>query len=78
MAASGTLDIPSSMKRVAQTEMFPNEYPGMVYAFNWALNGDGVTPIRRSAFRLTKSLDLKIAGLQPPQATSLKVRTVEP
>jgi hypothetical protein len=66
--------LPDSIKRVGQTESFPNEYPGQIYAFNWCLNGDGVTPLKRSAFRITKPLDLKIAGLSPPKKTPLQVR----
>lgn len=46
----------------------------MVYEFNWALNGDGVTPLKRSAFRINKVLDLKVAGLNPPKKNPLKVR----
>jgi hypothetical protein len=65
--------LPDSIKRVGTAEAFPNEYPGQVYAFNWCLNGDGVTPLRKSAFRITKPLDLKIAGLEPPKAKPLKV-----
>lgn len=63
-----------SYKRVGTAEAFPNEYPGQIYAFNWCLNGDGVTPLRRSAFRITKPLDLKVAGLEPPKKIPLKVR----
>jgi len=65
--------IPDSMKRVGQPSAFPNEYPGMIYEFNWALNGDGVTPLKRSAFRINKPLDLKVAGLTPPKKNPLKV-----
>ena len=54
--------------------MFPNEYPGMDYHFNWSLNGDGVTPLKRLAFRLTKPLDLKIAGLEQPSSNPLQVK----
>jgi hypothetical protein len=46
----------------------------MVYEFNWALNGDGVTPLKRSAFRINKPLDLKIAGLTTPKKSPLKVK----
>jgi len=53
------------------------EYPGHNYAFNWCLNGDGVTPLNRSAFRICKPLDLKVAGLQPLQSP-LKVRLSGP
>lgn len=45
----------------------------MVYEFNWCLNGDGVTPLKRSAFRINKPLDLKVAGLAPPAKNPLKV-----
>lgn len=65
--------IPDSIKRVGKTSAFPNEYPGMSYEFNWALNGDGVTPLKRSAFRINKPLDLKIAGLTPSKTNPLKV-----
>lgn len=53
----------------------PNEYPGQVYAFNWALNADGVTPLKKSAFRITKPLDLKVAGLGQPKTSPLKVNS---
>jgi hypothetical protein len=53
--------------------VFPHEYPGMIYAFNWALNGDGVTPLRGSAFRINKNLDLKVAGLALPKVQPLQV-----
>lgn len=66
--------IPESVKRVGQPSAFPNEYPGMIYEFNWALNGDGVTPLKRSAFRINKPLDLKVAGLNLPKKNPLKVR----
>jgi hypothetical protein len=46
----------------------------MIYEFNWALNGDGVTPLKRSAFRINKPLDLKIAGLALPKKIPLKVK----
>lgn len=62
------------MKRVGQPSAFPNEYPGMVYEFNWALNGDGVTPLKRAAFRINKPLDLKVAGLTASKKNPLKVR----
>ena len=65
--------IPDSIARVGRTEVFPNEYPGQNYAFNWCLNGDGVTPLRKSAFRITKPLDLKIAGLPVPKTSPLHV-----
>jgi hypothetical protein len=66
--------LPDSIKRVGTPFAFPNEYPGQIYEFNWCLNKDGVTPLRRSAFRVTKPLDLKVAGLTPPKAMPLKVR----
>lgn len=65
--------LPDSVKRVGASAAFPNEYPGKVYAFNWALNRDGVTPLKESAFRITKPLDLKIAGLDQPKTNPLKV-----
>ncbi|GKY98405.1 hypothetical protein MPSEU_000798000 [Mayamaea pseudoterrestris] len=68
-----TSQLPDSIKRVGTAAAFPNEYPGQVYAFNWCLNGDGVTPLRRSAFRITKPLDLKVAGLALPKMNPLKV-----
>lgn len=66
--------VPESVKRVGQTSAFPNEYPGMSYEFNWALNGDGVTPLKRLAFRINKPLDLKVAGLAVPKTNPLKVK----
>lgn len=57
--------LPPSIERVGETLVFPNEYPGQNYEFNWTLNADGVTPIQKSAFRIAKPLDLKIAGLTP-------------
>jgi hypothetical protein len=66
--------IPDSICRVGQSSAFPDQYPGMDYAFNWALNGDGVTPLKRSAFRINKPLDLKIAGLAVPKTMPLKVK----
>ena len=66
--------LPDSIKRVGQPSAFPDEYPGMVHEFNWALNGDGVTPLKRSAFRINKPLDLKIAGLTPPTKIPLKIK----
>lgn len=55
----------------------PNEYPGQIYAFNWSLNADGVTPLKKSAFRITKPLDLKVAGLEQPKTNPLKVWNVD-
>lgn len=66
--------LPDSVKRVGASAVFPDEYPGKVYAFNWALNRDGVTPLKESAFRITKPLDLKIAGLDQPKKNPLKVK----
>ncbi|CAB9513038.1 Phosphoenolpyruvate carboxykinase [Seminavis robusta] len=66
--------LPDSIKRVGQASAFPNEYPGQVYAFNWCLNKDGVTPLQQSAFRITKSLDLRVAGLTPPGSMPLKIK----
>eukprot|EP00545_Synedropsis_sp_CCMP1620_P003364 CAMPEP_0119012708 /NCGR_PEP_ID=MMETSP1176-20130426/7320_1 /TAXON_ID=265551 /ORGANISM="Synedropsis recta cf, Strain CCMP1620" /LENGTH=263 /DNA_ID=CAMNT_0006965719 /DNA_START=64 /DNA_END=855 /DNA_ORIENTATION=+ len=63
--ASDGSGLPESLKRIATSEVFPNEYPGQNYAFNWCLNGDGVTPLKKASFRITKELDLKIAGLVP-------------
>ena len=65
--------LPESITRVGQASAFPNEYPGQNYAFNWCLNGDGVTPLKKSAFRITKPLDLKIAGLTLPKTSPLNV-----
>lgn len=55
---------------------FPDEYPGQNYAFNWALNADGVTPLKKSSFRIMKPLDLKIASLQQPKKNPLKVKAM--
>jgi len=57
--------VPESIKRVGEAAAFPNEYPGHNYDFNWALNFDGVTPLKKCSFRIMKPLDLKIAGLDP-------------
>ena len=72
-AASSGGGLPDSIKRMDQATSFPNEYPGQIYAFNWCLNGDGVTPLRKSAFRITKPLDLKVANLAVPSTMPLKV-----
>jgi hypothetical protein len=66
--------LPDSIKRVGQPTAFPNESPGLIYDFNWALNGDGVTPLKRSAFRINKPLDLKVAGLVAPKKNPLLVK----
>ena len=66
--------LPDSVKRVGKSVGVPNEYPGQNYAFNWALNADGVTPLKKSAFRITKPLDLKIADLDQPKSNPLKVK----
>lgn len=55
----------SSLDRVAAPIVWPNEGPGVNYAFNWQLNADGVTPTNELAFRITKQLDLTIAKLDP-------------
>lgn len=76
-AASGAQwegGLPDTIKRVGQASAFPDEYPGMIYEFNWALNGDGVTPLKKSAFRINKPLDLKVAGLALPKKNPLKVK----
>lgn len=67
--------LPESIKRVGEATAFPNEYPGQNYEFNWTLNADGVTPIKKSAFRITKPLELKIAGLAPHKTSPLKVKS---
>lgn len=66
--------LPSTLERVGKTEAFPNQYPGQNYAFNWCLNGDGVTPVNKSAFRIVKPLDLRVAGLSVPKKNPLSVR----
>ena len=73
-AAPATEGLPDSIKRVGQVSAFPDEQPGLIYEFNWALNGDGVTPLKRSAFRINKPLDLKVAGLATPKKVPLKVK----
>eukprot|EP00579_Thalassiosira_antarctica_P008098 CAMPEP_0201895748 /NCGR_PEP_ID=MMETSP0902-20130614/43250_1 /ASSEMBLY_ACC=CAM_ASM_000551 /TAXON_ID=420261 /ORGANISM="Thalassiosira antarctica, Strain CCMP982" /LENGTH=262 /DNA_ID=CAMNT_0048428157 /DNA_START=43 /DNA_END=831 /DNA_ORIENTATION=+ len=65
--------LPDSITRVAAPSAFPNEYPGQNYIFNWCLNADGVTPLKKSAFRIAKPLDLKVAGLALPKTSPLKV-----
>ena len=70
--------LPESIKRVGNAQKFPNEYPGQIYAFNWALNGDGVTPLKKSSWRITKPLDLKLAGLEQPKKNPLKVTPADP
>lgn len=71
--AAPATGLPPSLERVGKVEAFPNEYPGQVYAFNWCLNGDGVTPVNKSAFRISKPLDLKVAGLEVPRKMPLAV-----
>lgn len=66
--------LPDSVKRVNQADVIPNEYPGQNYAFNWQLNADGVTPIKKASFRITKPLDLKIAGLEQPSTRPLSIK----
>lgn len=73
IAADGSA-LPESLKRVGNAEVFPNEYPGQNYAFNWCLNGDGVTPLKKAAFRMTKPLDVKIAGLAPVKSSNTTVK----
>lgn len=65
--------LPESIKRSGQSTSIHNEYPGQNYAFNWTLNADGVTPLKKAAFRISKPLELKIAGLKPLTTTPLKV-----
>ena len=72
-ATQTTPGLPDSITRVGGPEAFPNEYPGQNYVFNWCLNADGVTPLKKSAFRITKPLDLKVAGLTLPKTSPLKV-----
>mmetsp|Transcript_62316 Transcript_62316/g.75005 ORF Transcript_62316/g.75005 Transcript_62316/m.75005 type:complete len:261 (+) Transcript_62316:78-860(+) len=67
--------LPSSVGRVGTSTQFPDEYPGQIYAFNWCLNGDGVTPTKKSAFRIAKPLDLQVAGLKKPKSNPLVVTT---
>jgi len=71
-------NLPDSIKRVGEATKFPNEYPGQIYAFNWCLNGDGVTPLKRSSFRIVKPLDLRVAGLPTPKVMPLKVTPAPP
>lgn len=65
--------LPESFSSESQSFAFPNEYPGQNYAFNWCLNGDGVTPLHKSAFRILKPLDVQIAGLKPLTTVPLSV-----
>lgn len=65
--------LPESVTRIGKASVFPNEYPGQNYSFNWSLNADGVTPLKKSAFRITKPLDLKVAGLEQAKTSPLKV-----
>jgi hypothetical protein len=51
-----------SLCRISESAPFPNQYPGQNYMFNWCLNANGVTPLNKSAFRITKPLDLKVGG----------------
>lgn len=71
--SSSSPGLPESITRVGGPSAFPNEYPGQNYIFNWCLNADGVTPLKKSAFRITKPLDLKVAGLDLPKISPLKV-----
>jgi hypothetical protein len=70
---TATPGLPDSITRVGGALAFPNEYPGQNYIFNWCLNADGVTPLNKSAFRIIKPLDLKVAGLALPKNSPLKV-----
>mmetsp|Transcript_2576 Transcript_2576/g.3938 ORF Transcript_2576/g.3938 Transcript_2576/m.3938 type:complete len:281 (-) Transcript_2576:289-1131(-) len=72
-AQTSSPGLPESITRVGAPEAFPNEYPGQNYMFNWCLNADGVTPLKKSAFRISKPLDLKVAGLNLPATSPLKV-----
>jgi len=72
--ATNSPGLPDSVKRVGESFAFPNEHPGMNYEFNWSLNADGVTPLKGSAFRITKPLELKVAGLTPSSSSSSKIR----
>mmetsp|Transcript_16215 Transcript_16215/g.21213 ORF Transcript_16215/g.21213 Transcript_16215/m.21213 type:complete len:283 (-) Transcript_16215:55-903(-) len=69
--------LPDSIKRVGESMAFPDERPGKIYAFNWCLNGDGVTPLKASAFRITKPLDLKLASLAEPKKSPLSVKAAD-
>ncbi|KAL7539314.1 hypothetical protein ACHAXR_009179 [Thalassiosira sp. AJA248-18] len=70
---SSSPGLPESITRVGTPSAFPNEYPGQNYIFNWCLNADGVTPLKKSAFRIAKPLDLKVAGLNAPKTSPLNV-----
>lgn len=70
---SSSPGLPESITRVAAVSAFPNEYPGQNYVFNWCLNADGVTPLKKSAFRIAKPLDLQVAGLDLPKTSPLNV-----
>jgi hypothetical protein len=72
-AQQTTAGLPESITRIGNPTAFPNEYPGQNYIFNWALNADGVTPLKKAAFRITKPLDLQVAGLSLPKSSPLKV-----
>ncbi|KAL7537393.1 hypothetical protein ACHAWF_005749 [Thalassiosira exigua] len=72
-SAQTSPSLPDSITRVGAPDAFPNEYPGQNYVFNWCLNADGVTPLKKSAFRIAKPLDLKVAGLALPKTSPLKV-----
>jgi hypothetical protein len=65
ISASDGSALPESITRIGKTCIFPNEYPGQNYDFNWCLHGDGIANLKRAAFRITKPLDLKVAGLVP-------------
>eukprot|EP00985_Skeletonema_marinoi_P002128 scaffold863_cov210-Skeletonema_marinoi.AAC.3 len=72
-ATAAATTLPPSIPRVGAATAFPNEYPGQNYIFNWCLNADGVTPLQKCAFRITKPLDLKVAGLALPKSSPLNV-----
>mmetsp|Transcript_13091 Transcript_13091/g.31577 ORF Transcript_13091/g.31577 Transcript_13091/m.31577 type:complete len:279 (+) Transcript_13091:192-1028(+) len=72
--AEASEGLPDSIKRVGSYSAFPDERPGKNYTFNWCLNGDGVTPLRASAYRITKPLDLKVAQLAVPKKMPLSVK----
>jgi len=72
-AAASSSNLPPSIPRVGAATAFPDEYPGQNYIFNWCLNADGVTPLKKCAYRITKPLDLKVAGLSLPTSSPLAV-----
>eukprot|EP00986_Skeletonema_menzelii_P000534 scaffold159_cov151-Skeletonema_menzelii.AAC.10 len=74
-AAAAASNLPPSIPRVGGAFAFPDEKPGQNYIFNWCLNADGVTPLQKCAYRITKPLDLKVAGLDLPKSSPLKVNS---